>query len=192
LAQELGISRSPLRAAFRRLSDDGLVFIEPNRGVFVSDWTESDDDDTFDLRMLIEAHAAKLAAQRRQPEHISQMHATNDAMESLISRRPADFLAQMEIENREFHTLIARAAASPRLTAIMNGLFQAQRLTGFFYATDEQIHDSLADHKRITQAIERKDGHLAHALMEDHIRNAWDRLKTQRRRAPMAPSRPAV
>jgi len=184
LAQELGISRSPLRAAFKRLADDGLVHIETNRGVFVSAWTESDDDETFDLRVLIEAHAAGLAAQRRQPEHLAQMRDINTAMESLISKRPADFLAQMEIENRKFHTLIARAAASPRLISMIDSLFQAQRLNGFFYATDAQIRDSLAAHEQITLAVAQKDSQRARTLMHTHIHHAWERLKVQRKQAP--------
>lgn len=180
LAQELGVSRSPLRAAFKRLADDGLVVIEPNRGVFVAGWTQDDDDEVFDLRILIEAHAAELAALRRQPEHVEQLHALNAAMEALIHERPKDFLARMETTNRQFHTVVAQAAASPRLTSFMRGLFAAQRVTGFFYASDAQIRQSLADHRDLVRAIERGDARLAYALWASHIQHAWDRLKAQR------------
>jgi DNA-binding GntR family transcriptional regulator len=182
LTQELGVSRSPLRAAFKRLAADGLVVVEPNRGVFVAGWTRDDDDDVFDLRILIEAHGARLAATRRQPEHLEQLHALNAAMESLIQNRPEDFLHRMEATNRQFHTVVAQAASSTRLASIMRSLFGAQRLTGFFFASDAQIHQSLADHRDLTRAIERGDASLAHALMASHIQHTWDRLKAQRLR----------
>jgi DNA-binding GntR family transcriptional regulator len=192
LSQELGVSRSPLRAAFKRLAEDGLVVIQANRGVFVAGWTRDDDDDVFDLRILIEAHGAKLAAERWQPEHVAQLHALHTEMESLVQERPDDFLPRMEATNRQFHTVIAQAASSPRLASIMRSLFVAQRLTGFFYASDTQIHQSMADHRDLIRAIERGDAGLAHALMASHIRHTWDRLKTQRqqpqRDAP--PARP--
>ena len=64
LARELEISRTPIRAALKRLVDDGLATADPNRGVRVAEWTEFDIEETFELRGLLEAHAAELAARR--------------------------------------------------------------------------------------------------------------------------------
>src|SRR5687767_13779896 len=64
LARELKISRTPIRAALKRLVDDGLATADLGRGVRVAEWTDFDIEETFDLRGLLEAHAAELAARR--------------------------------------------------------------------------------------------------------------------------------
>ncbi|MES2975315.1 MAG: GntR family transcriptional regulator [Pseudomonadota bacterium] len=181
LAAELGVSRSPLRAAFRRLADDGLVVSEPNRGVFVAPWADQDNDEVFDLRAVSESHAAGLAAQRRQPEHLQQLGALNERMAYLVSQKPEDFLAELQQINRQFHLVVLQAAASPRLTAFVQSLLAVHRVTGaFYFYTNEQLAESLQDHKLITRAIERNDSELARAIVEAHIRGTAQRLRTQR------------
>lgn len=62
LCEELDVSRTPVRSALRRLSEEGLIQTEPNRGAFVAQWTQSDIDEVFDLRCVLEARGASLAA----------------------------------------------------------------------------------------------------------------------------------
>lgn len=181
LAAELNVSRSPIRVAFRRLADDGLVEARPNRGVFVVPWADGDNDEVFDLRALAESHAAGLAAQRRDGEHVKHLHAINDRMAQLVRDRPEDFLDELQKANREFHQIVLRAAASPRLMSFVQSLLAVHRVTGaFFYYTDAQLAESLQDHRNITRAIEKKDARLASALVDSHIRGTAERLKTQR------------
>ncbi|RYG13216.1 MAG: GntR family transcriptional regulator [Burkholderiales bacterium] len=188
LAAELGVSRSPLRAAFKRLTDDGLVVAEHNRGVFVAPWADQDNDEVFDLRAAAESHAAGLAAARRQPEHLQQLSALNERMDHLITRKPDDFLAELQQVNRQFHLVVLQAAKSPRLLAFVQSLLAVHRVTGaFYYYTDEQLAESLQDHRLITRAIERRDSALAAAIVDTHIRGTAERLKLQRQPALRAP-----
>lgn len=187
LAQELGISRSPIRAAFRRLQADGLVVMQRYRGVFVAPWTDQDNDEVFDLRALIESHAAALAAERRRPEHLRQMEALNQRMAWLIHNQPDDFLVELQQINRQFHQEILKAAASPRLNAFVHSLMAVHRVIGaFFYYTDAQLNESLQDHLLLTRTISQGNGQLACAIMDSHIRGTAVRLRTQRQavRAP--------
>ena len=181
LADELGVSRSPVRVAFRRLEEDGLVESQRYRGVFVAHWTDQDNDEVFDLRALVESHAAALAAQRRQPEHLRQMEALNDRMAWLIQARPDDFLAELQQTNRQFHQEVLKAAASPRLTAFVHSLLAVHRVIGaFYYYTDAQLADSLQDHRLLTRAIEQRNAQLAQAVTDAHIRGTAQRLRNQR------------
>ncbi len=181
LAADLGVSRSPLRAAFKRLEDDGLVVSERNRGVFVAPWADQDNDEVFDLRAVAESHAAGLAAQRRQPEHLQQLNRLNDRMAHLLEYRPEDFLAELQQLNRQFHLVVNQAAASPRLASFVQSLLAVHRVTGaFYYYTDAQLAESLQDHRLITRAIERQDSDLARAIVDAHIRGTAQRLRVQR------------
>lgn len=181
LAGELAVSRSPIRVAFRRLADDGLVIAEPNRGVFVAAWADQDNDEVFELRAAAESHAAGLAAQRRQASHLQQFERLNQRMACLISSQPEDFLAEVQQANRQFHQLVLQAAASPRLMAFVQSLLAVHRVIGaFYYYTPAQLADSLQDHVHIARAIERGDVVLAQAAMNTHIRGTAERLKAQR------------
>ncbi|QHI96718.1 FCD domain-containing protein [Xylophilus rhododendri] len=181
LAAQMQVSRSPIRVAFRRLEEDGLVSSEPNRGVFVATWADQDSDEVFDLRAVVESHAAGLAARRRQPEHLRRLHQLNETMAHLIVARPEDFLHRLQQVNAEFHQVVLQAAASPRLTQFVASLMAVHRVIGaFYYYTDQQLADSLADHRQLLRAIERRDPALARAVLEGHIRGTAERLKVQR------------
>jgi DNA-binding GntR family transcriptional regulator len=181
LARELGISRSPIRAAFQRLQADGLVIMQRYRGVVVAPWTDQDNDEVFDLRALVESHAAALAAERRRPEHLREMEALNQRMAWLITHQPDDFLVELQQINRQFHQEILKAAASPRLNAFVHNLMAVHRVIGaFFYYTDAQLNESLQDHLLLTRTISQGNSQLACALMDSHIRGTAVRLRTQR------------
>ncbi|MBP1318295.1 GntR family transcriptional regulator [Herbaspirillum sp. 1130] len=182
LSEELGISRSPIRAAFQRLEDDGMLLSAPNRGVLVAPWTDSDNDEVFDLRAHLESHAAALAAERRDDEHVKELEALNSKMSLLIQSKHENFLTDIQDVNRRFHQIIVSAARSPRLSHFVATLIDVRRVTGsFLYYTDEELSTSVNDHISITRAIERKNANLARALMDDHIRATWKRLKIARR-----------
>ncbi|MCL2894748.1 GntR family transcriptional regulator [Brenneria tiliae] len=188
LSEELGISRTPIRAAFQRLRQDGLIQAVPNCGVVVAPWTDRDNDEIFDLRAHLESHAAALAAERRQEEHLRQLDRLNERMADLVRHRPDDFLTDLEEVNRRFHQLVVQAASSPRLAHFVAGLIDVPRVIGaFFYYTPKELENSVQDHLAITRAIAQRKDALARSLMEDHIRTTGNRLKSQRQEAPDAP-----
>ncbi|WP_179283918.1 GntR family transcriptional regulator [Bordetella genomosp. 10] len=181
LADQLDVSRTPVRAALKTLANDGLVTIEPNRGAFVAAWTEHDDDEVFDLRILVESHAAALAAKRRQPEHLATLHRLNAELAAAIADKPDDFLERIQSINRQFHRVILQASMSPRLMSFAETLLTAHRVFGAFYHyTDGQLKNSLQDHLNITSAIDRGNARLARALLDAHIRETWERLQAKR------------
>jgi len=181
LSRELGISRTPIRTAFQRLEQDGLLVSEPARGVTVAPWTDHDNDEVFDLRAHLESHAAALAANRHDEADLAEMLALNAKMEALVQHRPEDFRTELEQINRQFHEAILRAARSPRLAQMAAGLMKVRRITGaFFHYEDDDFGNSIEDHIAIARAIRRGNGELARALMNDHIRSTSAALRARR------------
>ncbi|MFT4191591.1 MAG: GntR family transcriptional regulator [Comamonas sp.] len=185
LAQELAISRTPIRAAFQRLEKDGLVIAEPRRGVAVAPWTDRDNDEVFDLRAHLESHAAALAAQRRSESDLAELERLNAQLATINRYRSGDFRTEFEAVNRQFHQCIVLAARAPRLAQFVASLIDVRRVTGaFFHYDDAHFESSIQDHIAITRAISRGNGELARNLMDDHIRSSWQRLRLQRRNQP--------
>lgn len=182
LAQELQISRTPIRAAFQRLEREGLIVSAPSRGVEVAPWTDHDNEEVFDLRAYLESHAAALAAQRRQPEHLNEMDLLNERMASQLRYPSENFRETMEAINAQFHQVILKAARSPRLAQFVASLMNARQVTGaFFQYSDPQFAKSVADHQAIASAIRRGNSQLASSLMDDHIRSTAEQLRLERR-----------
>ncbi|WP_315138336.1 GntR family transcriptional regulator [Achromobacter marplatensis] len=182
LSEDLGISRTPIRAAFQRLEQDGLIISSPKRGVAVASWTDNDNDEVFDLRALMESHAASLAARRRTDQQLAEMDELNATMAALVKYRPDDFRTELQLVNRRFHQVLVEAARSPRLAKFVLSLVAIPRVDGaFFFYSDEQFESSVHDHIAITRAVYKGNSELARSLVDDHIRATSRRLQKERR-----------
>src|SRR6476659_10837232 len=111
LAEEMGVSRTPLREALRRLAAEGLVDFSPNRGATVSELDFGDMRHAWSARVALEPGAARLAAQRRDPEAIAAMR---DAV--TLQRQAAGDGMDSFAANRSFHLALAAASGNPHLT----------------------------------------------------------------------------
>ena len=109
LARELEISRTPIRAALKRLVDDGLATADPNRGVRVAEWTEFDIEETFELRGLLEAHAAELAARRGGVALADRLDELNEQMDRAIAEGGSALPERLQVINARFHRAILEA-----------------------------------------------------------------------------------
>ena len=181
LARELAISRTPVRAALKRLVQDGLATAEAGRGVRVAEWTEADIQETYHLRSLLEGHAAELAAQRGGPALASQLRALNDRMEQAIAKDGPGLAARVQDINSEFHRAILSASGSPRLRALLAGLVDMPVVVrSFFISTPEDMAQSLQHHRDLAAAVEAGDGELARQVMQLHLRVASQRFMRRR------------
>jgi DNA-binding GntR family transcriptional regulator len=167
LAEELGVSRTPLREALRRLAAEGLVNFSPNRGARVSELDLADARDAWAARVALEPGAARLAAERRDRDGIAAMRAAIAAQRRADGGRDLRFSA-----NRAFHLALAAASGNPHLARFAEMLwvprigvpvYQAQ-------AAEPAGPDAWADeHERIADAIERGDAETAERLTRAHI-----------------------
>lgn len=178
LARELGLSRTPVRAALRRLVDDGLATTDAGQGVHVSQWTEYDIEETFQLRMLLEPYAASLAATRGGDELVERLGASNRKMAGAIKERNVTAIQEA---NREFHYALIEACGAPRLRTIVETMIDMPIITRSFYlSTPAELKQSLRHHEDLTLAAAARDGELAKQVMQLHLRMSFHRFMRHR------------
>ncbi len=181
IARELEISRTPVRVALKRLVDDGLATADPNRGVRVAEWTDFDIEETFDLRGLLEAHAADLAARRGGAALADRLDELNEQMDRAIRKGGAALPERLQQINAQFHRALLDGSGSPRLRAILGSLIDMPIvLRSHFISTLQDKVQSLNHHRDVAAAVRAGDGELAKQVMQLHLRVASHRFKRQR------------
>lgn len=181
LARELDISRTPIRAALKRLVDDGLAIAEPGRGVRVAEWTEFDIEETYDLRGLLEGHASALAARKGGAELANRLDALNDEMDLAIREGGSVLAERLQDINSRFHHAILDSAGSPRLRGMLAGVIDMPIVTrSHFISTLQDKLQSLQHHRDLAAAVRAGDPELARQVMQLHLRIAQHRFRRQR------------
>lgn len=181
IARELGISRTPVRAALKRLVDDGLATADPNRGVRVAEWTDLDIEETYELRGLLESRAAELAARRGGAVLADRLDGLNDQMERAIRSGAGGLAERLQEINASFHRAVLDASGSPRLRSILTALIDMPIvLRSHFISTPQDKLQSLHHHRDLAAAIRAGDAELARQIMQMHLRVAANRFRRQR------------
>lgn len=176
LAERLQTSRTPVREALILLAREGLVDIEPRRGAIVRSFDATDLADLYDVRALIEPHAARRAATRIGRDALARL---NEICAAADARGAADDEAvedQVAL-NEEFHRIVVTAAGSPRLEAALRAVAGIPRaFRAAFWHDDAQREQSLFCHRQIVHALEHRQPRLAEAVMRMHIVGAVEFL----------------
>lgn len=181
LSESLGVSRTPVRAALRRLAEEGLVTVEPRRGAFVAEFTRADIDEVFDLRRMLERRAASRAATHRTDDQLAQLERLVEEMAELSAGTSETRLDDLHHNNRDFHELVLTAASSPRQYRIATALARTSLTLGsFFDYADDDIERSVEFHRLIAGAIGSGQADLAGELMAGHIGVAHHAFMSQR------------
>ncbi|OAN47069.1 GntR family transcriptional regulator [Chloroflexus islandicus] len=185
LASDLGVSRTPVRQALVRAAAEGLVQIFPNRGAVARSFTIDDLLEMYDLRALLEGHAAFLAAQRITPDQLARMEAAAAALEDSLNHtfaRREDEVHFLVEQNAVFHQTIAEAAGNQRLIAMLNQIVAVPlQFRSFYWYRKEERQISNFFHRSILNALTLGDGDRARAMMREHIFYGRDVLLQSRR-----------
>ncbi len=177
LTRQIGVSRTPVREALRRLESDGYTTVEPNRGASVPIYSKRDVDEIYGLRALLEGHAARRAATRITQEQIAELQRINIAMkkEASVETRSNDSDAHMRRSqlNQDFHNVILAASDNNRLLGIVRQLAQVA-LSVRTYAQFDPVDEARAIDNLDELIRALKTGHpdWAEATMRSHIHNA--------------------
>jgi len=173
LAEKCGVSRTPVRDALRRLESELLVARSDTQRTFVAEWTLDDVRDAFELRAMLEAHAARLAAERMTPVELDRLRAANTRIAKAIAQPRPDVTAFLE-GNRDFHAILLEVAGSRRLIAQLGALVEQPVVwrTAHHYGPD-QLRRSWSEHEELIAAFARGDGAWAQAIMSSHILRAY-------------------
>ena len=170
LAAQLGVSRTPIREALRRLDAEGWLRVVPNQGAFAAAWSRQDIEEIFNLRALLEAHACEHAAMRPAPAGIAALHAACEAGERAM---PADTLAAIECvsdANVRFHQAIWEMSGQARTRSMLGTLAVPPMILRNFRHFDEaNLRRSLWQHREMAAAIEARNPALAGAVMRAHV-----------------------
>lgn len=178
LASVLGVSRTPVREALRRLTSEGLVRHERNRGVRVESWDSQDLEEIFSLRSVLEPWGSGLAATSGTAD-LAQLGRLADDMDAAAAGDLPDVDAITELNNR-FHRAVLQASGNRRLEAVLASVVEVPLVwRTFSHYTPEALRRSLAHHHEIVEALRAGDPAWAEAVMRSHVRAAWATLRVR-------------
>jgi len=171
LAEELGMSRTPVREAAIRLQEEGLLAIVPRHGVQISSLLPSDMREIYEILLSLEPTAVELLTLRQPgPDVLAPLIAACDRMEEALNTEPPKMKVWAEAD-AEFHGLLTAMCGNKRLAAmVMTVSEQAHRARMFTLPLRPIPHQSTEEHRRVLEAILRGDARLARALYEYHRR----------------------
>jgi len=174
LADQMNVSRTPVREALLRLESDGLVRTVPRVGFFVTEITRRDLEDLFELRALLESFAAEKAASLLTDDELARVDHLLEASVSAVEQGDLDRFLETEIA---FHTLFIERAPNRHLIAMMESLQDlTYRERVLSLESLENVRESLNEHQRMVGALHQRDGELAGRLMREHICAVRDRM----------------
>jgi DNA-binding GntR family transcriptional regulator len=162
LADKFGISRTPIREAFRQLESEGFISVVPRKGAIVASISPQDISNFYDLKMVLEGYAAHCSARVLTAADIAKMETVNRQMEAASHKK--DLRRILALHN-EFHDIFLRACGNEKLHAIVqNMVMQFQRFR-LILAMPGKIEGSIRQHKEIIEAFRKKDPDLAEELV---------------------------
>jgi DNA-binding GntR family transcriptional regulator len=172
LAEAIGVSRTPVREALGRLSNEGLIVLERYRRGRVATFSHPEAAEIFRLRAKLEGHGARRAATRITPEDINALIRIEDEMEQVFNALGwHKHLLRFDQLNNEFHALIARAAQSPRLERILAGSLElpASIFNSYSEPLEDRTRRTHRQHREIIDALRARNPDWAEAAMTAHL-----------------------
>ena len=189
IALRLGVSRGPVREAFRALEESGLVRFEKNRGVFVRQLGFEEADQIFELRAVLDAFAGRRAAQSATPADVRELRQLADRMALAASRGDADEYFAL---NLAFHDRIVELAGNAKLSQLYRRLVNELNLYRRASLTQAaNLPVSSSEHRAIVECIAARQAAATGRLMHDHVMASRERAHRAQpdAAAPATPSR---
>ena len=169
LADKLGVSRTPIREAIRKLELEGLVVMIPRKGAVVAEITEKSLRDVLEVRRALEALAVRLACEKILDAEVEELKVAAERFEEALE--PGDVTAFAEADVR-FHDIIYRATDNQRLIQLLYNLREQMYRYRVEYLKREDAHETLLEeHQAIIETIEKRDVAKAVEAVRTHIDN---------------------
>jgi DNA-binding GntR family transcriptional regulator len=174
LAEDLGVSRTPVREAIRKLELEGYVIMMPRRGTYVANLSIRDVNEVFEIRTSLDSLASGLAAERITDEELERLQRLLVAIGGYIEENDMDKIVECDTE---FHDLLYQASRNSRLVGIIFNLReQLTRFRSTSMAFPGRLKATLEEHRRIVEAIAQGDGAEARAAAEYHMEKSEQTL----------------
>ena len=167
LCGELGISRTPLREALKVLAAEGLVTMKIRRGAYVTEMSERDVREAYQLLSLLESDAAAEVAERASDPELAELGALHRALEEALPDRDAFFAA-----NERFHLRVLEIDGNRWRLQIVGDLRRLMKLNRHHSLFREgRLEESLEEHRAIARALLSRDATACRRLVAEHFRN---------------------
>lgn len=172
IAEQMATSRGPVREALRLLEVEGLVEVRANVGTFVRSLPVKEIEEIYTVRSILEAYAAKLAAEKANPQSIENLHRIKESVRQAAERGDLKETVWLDFE---LHRQIWKIADHSILQDLLSHLEPRVRMFISLQAPlFERLMDSIQDHQAIVEAIENKECEKASKLIQEHIILAGD------------------
>ena len=178
LSEQLGVSRTPIREAIKRLEQENLVN-DVSKGVEVLGITKKDIDDIFEIRVRLEGLAARWAAENASPEDKNHLKEVIDLQDFYTGRSDAEHIKDMD---SDFHYSLYVCCGSPVLSNTLIPLHKkVQQYRKTSVSNGSRAQRSVEEHRAILEAVLAGDGEKADQMMIEHIRNARESILSRRK-----------
>lgn len=169
IAVQMGVSRTPVREALRRLESEGLVDIIPNSGARLAAPTKREVENAYVVREQLECLAVRLAAQAVAEKHFRRLDEAIVAEENAFQERNLELYLEI---NESFHRIIAEATGNRILATYVENILARTNVYIVFYDPfyEAERNPSIAEHRALLQALRDHDGERAERLMREHLR----------------------
>lgn len=170
IAEEYGISRTPLREALKVLAAEGLVTMKVRRGAYVTEVSDKDLADVYHLLSLLESDAAGVVAERASDEEIASLQALHAELEAAVGERDRFFAI-----NEQFHMRVLELARNrwrEQMVADLRKVMKLNRHNSLLKSG--RIEESLAEHRAIVAALAQRDAALTVQRMREHFQNGLE------------------
>jgi len=170
IAEQMGISRTPVREAIRELAAEGFVTLSPNQGVVVRSVSVENIREVLQIHSVLEGLAARLSCEVTNEEDLKELENYVNKMEKLVEKK--DLLTYSEVDLK-FHELIVNICRNKRLIQMRRNISdQAQRYRISSLSIPRRLKESLKEHQKILEAFKTKDPKKADSMSQKHIQNA--------------------
>ena len=167
LSEQLGVSRTPIREAIRKLELEGLVMMTPRKSAEVARITEEYLTDVLEVRRVLESLAIDLACSNITNDIIAELEANLVKFKAAVKRNDITEIATADVE---FHDTIYRSTGNKRLIQILNNLREQMYRYRLEYIKDKQTRDNLVvEHRRIIDALKNRDKEKGREAILNHI-----------------------
>ncbi len=174
LANQMGVSRTPVREAIRRLEAEGLVTMIPRKGTHVSELSVKDIMDVLEVRTVLDKLATDLAAKRMQPSQLKALESVHKQYIACVEKENMEGAVKKDVE---FHDIIYAASGNPRLVAVAGSLREHVYRFRVIYMSGSLIAENvLNEHEEILAALKEAQNNIASNLAEKHIRNQMETI----------------